>query len=431
MRTKPCLIKPALIKPGLIKPRRMTCRLPGCTAVALAVLAALALLATSPAQAQQDASPLTLKAGYSVQSDSNLFRLPAGVDPVRVLGKDSAAETIGVGTLGLNFNTIQGLQTISADINAYNYRYRNFSYLDFAGINYDAAWRWAFTPRFTGNLTGQRTQTPTSFANYGNYAVRNVLTDTSTRLDGVFELYGPWRLVAGIAADRQANEQTVEGRNDYASNAADLGARLVFSSGSTLSYSLKRYNGNYLNRALDAFGQYDSGFTQVDNELRLRWLISGNSSSSMYLTRLSRSHPNFAVRDYSGFNAGADLNWSLSGKTGLTASFSHTLSAWESIYASYAQTDRISLAPTWQISGKTLLSLRFAWAQIDYLGAPFAAFASPQRRDTTRDTTLSFNWEPYRKLSLAVSLQNASRGSNFNGQDYTSNVASLSANYAY
>ena len=269
MRTKPPLLKIGMTH-LVMRPlkRLLTPRTPWLVALALAGLA------TSPARAQQDASPLTLKAGYSVQTDSNLFRLPAGVDPVAVLGKERAAEQIGVGTLGLNFNTIQGLQTISADINAYNYRYRNFSYLDFAGINYDAAWRWAFTPRFTGNLTGQRTQTPTSFANYGNYAVRNVLTDTSTRLDGVFELYGPWRLVAGIASDRQANEQTVEGRNDYASTAADLGARLVFASGSTLSYSLKRYNGNYLNRALDAFGQYDSGFTQVDNEVRLRWLIN-------------------------------------------------------------------------------------------------------------------------------------------------------------
>jgi len=396
--------------------------------LACALLMALVL---PPAWAQEDSSPLKLKAGYTLQTDSNLFRLPAGVDPMAVLGKSSAAEQIGVGTLGLTFNTIQGLQTISADINALNYRYHNFNYLDFAGINYDAAWRWAVTPRFTGNLTGQRTQTPTSFVNYGNYDVRNVLTDTSTRLDGVFEIHGPWRAVAGISSDRQANEQTVEGRNDYSATAADLGARLVFASGSTLSYSLKRYNGNYINRALDAFAQYDSSFTQIDNELRLRWLISGNSNSSMYLTHLSRSHANFPVRDYSGFNAGADLNWVLSGKSALLAGYTHTLSAWESLYASYTQTDRITIAPSWQISGKTLLSLKFAWAQIDYLGAPIPALAGYLRRDTTRDTTLSFNWEPYHKLTLVAALQNSSRGSTYAGQDYASNMASLSANYAY
>ena len=396
--------------------------------LACALLMALVL---PPAWAQEDSSPLKLKAGYTLQTDSNLFRLPAGVDPMAVLGKSSAAEQIGVGTLGLTFNTIQGLQTISADINALNYRYHNFSYLDFAGINYDASWRWAVTPRFTGSLTGQRTQTPTSFVNYGNYDVRNVLTDTSTRLDGVFEIYGPWRAVAGISSDRQANEQTVEGRNDYSATAADLGARLVFASGSTLSYSLKRYNGNYINRALDAFAQYDSSFTQIDNELRLRWLISGNSSSSMYLTHLSRSHATLAVWDYSGFNAGADLNWVLSGKSALLVGYTHTLGSYQTLYSSYSQTDRFTIAPTWQISGKTLLSLRYAWAQIDYLGAPFAAFASPQRRDTTHDTTLSFNWEPYHKLTLIASLQNSSRGSNFGGQDYASNMATLSASYTY
>ena len=39
--------------------------------------ASLALLGSAPVFSQQD--PLTLSAGYSVQTDSNLFRLPDGV----------------------------------------------------------------------------------------------------------------------------------------------------------------------------------------------------------------------------------------------------------------------------------------------------------------------------------------------------------------
>ena len=125
------------------------------------------------------------------------------------------------------------------------------------------------------------------------------------------------------------------------------------------------------------------------------------------------------------------IGGSAGGHLALLVGYTHTLGSYQTLYSSYSQTDRFTIAPTWQISGKTLLSLRYAWAQIDYLGAPFAAFASPQRRDTTHDTTLSFNWEPYHKLTLIASLQNSSRGSNFGGQDYASNMATLSASYTY
>jgi hypothetical protein len=205
---------------------------------------------------------------------------------------------------------------------------------------------------------------------------------------------------------------------------------MIFGSGSSITYSERAYNGSYLNRVLSSVGLYDDSFHQTDHDLRLRWLITGKSSANFNLTRISRSHPNFAQRDYSGFNAGAGFNWTISGKLALTADYAHVLSSYETSYASYAQADRITLSPVWQISPRTLLSLRQVWSQIDYLGAP-SGVASAIRRDTNRDTTLSFNWQPYQHLTLGLALQSASRGSTLTGLNYDVTVANLSAQYNY
>ncbi len=393
-------------------------------------LGALALLLGGAPARAQEASELKFSAGYTVQTDSNLFRLPAGADAPALLGQPSATERIGVASVGVHLNTTLSLQQLELDASLVDYRYQNFSYLSFAGVNYDAAWRWAVTPRWTGKLSSERKQSLNSFADYQGFTQRNQRTDTHTRLDTVYEVAGPWRLVGGLERTSQANQQALVAGGDYASTAADAGVRLLFGSGSTLTYSARAYNGSYLNRVLSPTGLYDDAFHQTDHTLRLHWVLSGKTSANAHLTRLSRSHPNFAQRDYAGFNAGASFNWAISGKSALSGGYARELSSYETGYASYAQSDRITIAPVWQISAKTLLSLRHVWAQTDYLGAP-GLLSNPSRRDTTRDTTLSFTWQPYPQLSLSAALQSAARGSTLAALDYDSTQVFLSAQYSY
>lgn len=385
--------------------------------------------ALAPAWAQ-DAPDLKLNASYAVQSDSNLFRLSAGADVNALVGQPSATERIGVTSVGLSLATSQSLQKFEFGASVVDYRYQNFSYLSFTAANYNAAWRWSVTPRLNGTLSTESRQALASFADYQGYTTRNQRTDANTRLDTVYEVTGPWRLVAGATQSSQSNQQAAVAGVDYSSTAVDVGVRHVLSSGSTITYRAKVYNGSYLNRPLNPIGLYDDRFEQTDHDLRMHWALSGKSSAYLGLTGISRSHPHFAQRDYTGFNTGAGVKWAITGKTGLTADYAHELSSYQTSTSSYSQTDRISLGPAWQISPKALLSLRHIWSQIDYLGTP-ALLASSTRRDTTRDTTLSFSWQPYQALTFSVALQNSVRGSTQAGLDYDSTMATLSAQYSY
>ena len=390
--------------------------------------ASLALLGSGPVFSQQD--PLTLSAGYSVQTDSNLFRLPSSTNLQNTIGKSSAAETIGVTTVGLGFNTRQSLQTLALNLNLVDYSYQNFSYLNFTANNYNASWEWAITPKVTGKLSTDRKETLNSFTDSTNVKQRNLRLDTTTRFDASYALDGPWRLIAGASTTRQENQAGLVTGSDFTTNAVDGGVRYQFATGSSLSYLMRTNKGSYLNRAVPNTGAFDDQYTQLDNDLRLRWLMGTGSTVNANLTHINRTHPRYGQRDYNGFNFGAGVDWALTGKTSLSTSISHTLDAYATNNSNYSGTDKISVSAGWQISPKVGLRLKNDWAQRSYLGSP-STTASSNRQDITRDTTLSVNWQAHEQLALSASLQQSSRGVNQANLDYDSTMLFFTAQLTY
>lgn len=380
------------------------------------------------AMAQED--PLTLSASYTAQTDSNLFRLPSGANVQALTGQSSTAEYIGITTVGLGFKTQQSLQKFELDLSLVDYKYQNFRYLSFTGTNYAAAWRWAVTPRWTGNFTSDRKETLNSFSDYQGYSSRNLRVDTTTRLDTVYELDGPWRAVGGLSTTRQSNQQSLSAGGDYTYSSLEGGIRYAFATGSAITYQMRLGNGSYLNRAIPNTGQFDDSFKQIDHDLRLRWSVGGGNFAEVYGTYIHRLHPNYGQRDYDGLNAGANLNWSITGKSSLFVDVSHTLDAYATANTNYSQTNRIGVGPAWQFSPKASARLRHDWAERSYLGAPLGATNSG-RSDITRDTTLAVDWAPHQKIALSAGLQSASRSSNQPGLDYESTILFFTAQLKY
>jgi exopolysaccharide biosynthesis operon protein EpsL len=382
-----------------------------------------------PALAQRD-DTLKLKIDSSLRFDQNLFRLPPDVDTVALLGKPSAAERITIDSITLNFSTTLSLQRFEASINLTDYRYQNFNYLSFAAHNYNALWRWSVTPHLHGNLGSQRQETQNSFADYKGFNLQNLRTNTSTRLDAAYDPSGAWVVLAGVSQASQTNQQALTAETDYNERSVDLGVGYVFGSGNTLTYTRRNTDGTYLNQVLPSSGFYDDGFKQINNELKLHWIITGKSSADFNVAHVERSHPNYAQRDYAGLNAGVNFNWNISGKSALSAGWTRELSSYQTSNSNYIQTDRFSLGQVWQFSPKTALRLHYEKAQSDYLGST-ADLLTTQRSDSTTGASLSFDWQPYQYLTVSTSLENATRKSNLAGLDYESKMATVSAQFSY
>jgi exopolysaccharide biosynthesis operon protein EpsL len=391
-------------------------------------------LATAWAQQLKEDS-LQLKASETLLTDSNIYRLPANTNFDALIGRPNAAERIGVTSVGLSYNKSYSLQRVELDLSLVDYKYQNFNKLNFTARNYDAAWRWALTPRLRGDLTSNRKETLNSFTDFlgANFANRsNQRVEKNTNFNTDYELSGAWHLLAGVAQRKYLTRSTLTAvdtlyvGDDYTSTSSRAGLRYDFSSGSALTYRLQNTQGQNLNTN----GLISNQFTQTDNELRLSWVLSGKSTVDLSSAFINRHHDQFAQRDYSGVNAGVNLKWNMTGKSALTAGWTRNLTSAQSVNSNYVQSDRLSIGPVWQLSPKTMVRLSYAQTRDNYLGAP-GLVQLPQRSDNTTSTTLALDWQPNRGLTLSTSLQSARRNSNLDVYDFTSNMATISGQLSY
>jgi exopolysaccharide biosynthesis operon protein EpsL len=374
---------------------------------------------------------LQFRASATVVHDSNLFRLPDNANLPALVGRNSTAERVAVSTLGVSYNKAYSLQSIELDMRLVRYDYQNFSYLGFSAFNYRGAWGYAVTPRFRGTLSSEREKTLNSFVDFRGFNVRNERTETTTRLDGTYELGASWRLVGGFSRTGLDNSLPINSEADSRRITADVGLRYLLPSGSTIGYTLRTIDGTYTsNRTLPSPGFFDDRYSQLEHELRVTWAINRDTSADFRAAHLSRSYPTYGQRDFSGVVGGINLNWSYSPKLGLAAGWTRELGPFETADFNYSQTDRFTLGPVWQVSPKATVRVQLAHAVRNFGGTP-TGVVTLQRRDVTRDASLSLDWQPYTFLSLSASLQNARRTSSLAGFDYSANTFNLSAQFTY
>lgn len=389
------------------------------------------LLGGTVAAWAEGADDLRFSASLGLVHDSNLFRLPSGIDTVPLIGRSSAAETIHITALGANYQRSYSLQRVELDVRVTDYRYQNFDYLSFLATNYRAAWNWSYTPRLYGVLRTTREQSLNNFVDFRGFNQRNLRTDTATAFDATYELDARWRLSGGLSHTARSNSLPITTEADNRLAGLQAGVRYVLPSGSSAGYRLRTSDGRYTTRrSIPSAGFFDTDYSQTDNVLSATWAISRDTRAEVSLGHRSRSHPNYPQRNFDDLLGSASVNWAYSAKSGVVARWERELGTFETANFNYTQTDRFSIGPVWQVSPKATVRLQLEHAIRDFKGTP-AGFVTAQRRDTTNDASVAIDWEPYRFLLLSASLQNQRRSSTAPGFSFNANVVNFSAQLTY
>ena len=374
--------------------------------------------------------PLNFIAGGVVRSEDNLFRLPSNFDPQQVLGKPTKSDQVQVTYAGIKLDKSYSQQRFQVDATASNYRYRTFNQLNFDAFDYRALWMWHLTQRFGGNLSVDHKETQSSFSDTRNFTRSSTVTTENRRFDADWWLHGNWHLTGGVAQYSWRNSQTFRAEDSIRQRSADAGVRYVANSGSSLALLSRQATGTYDERQLNAPQLLDTGFTQVETELRMSWVLSGKSTLDGRVTRLERKHRHFVQRDFGGTAGRLDYTLTPTGKLQLKLSAARDIASYQEANHSYYVNDSLAFAPVWQISDKVALRLNLQRSQRNFLGG--ATLASPvARRDQVRSVQLSLDWSPMRFLLLTFSLQHDQRSSNEANFGYEANAASIAAQVSF
>ncbi len=179
----------------------------------------------------------------------------------------------------------------------------------------------------------------------------------------------------------------------------------------------------------------------MEHEVRLRWPVTGKASIEARAGHFSREHEHFPVRDFGGFVGNFDLNWTITSKTRITASWARQLSNYQTAFtfqlpgyqrfsSSFIATDRFTIAPVWQITDKTALRLRYDYVLSDFKGGVVPVPAGI-RSDSMHSGLIALDWQPLKVLFLSAAFHRDHRTSNFRGFDFNSTAGSVSARLSF
>lgn len=405
-----------------------------------AVAAYLFLLLVSQYVRAAPGDTLSATIGTTVTYDTNVFRLSPLINPALIVGVPARADQIITSTFALNLNKVYLMQRFEANGSLVDNRYNNFDFLNFLGKNYTATWHWYATPYLHGRLSGFHTEALNNFASmtgFANSTTQNLRTADNYHFEGIFEIDRAWHLVGGIDHTISKNSRiTVQDFNSQVSS-VEGGIRYTRPSGASLTYKVRSGRGEFINRPQPIVASlFDTRFDEMEHELRLSWPVTGKASIDARAGYLSREHKHFSQRDFAGFVGNFNLNWAVTSKVHVTASWARQLSNFQTVgsaflnpnfqrfSSSFVSNNRFSIAPIWQITEKIALRMRYDYVLSNWHGAIIPLPTS--RSDSIHSGLVALDWQPYKMLFLSAAFHRDRRASNLRGFDFDSTAGSFS-----
>lgn len=377
---------------------------------------------------------LNWQVGAQWQHEDNLFLRPDGFQ-----AQDSVLGSFAQ----VRYNKAYSLQKFSLNAKVTDYRYSKFDYLDYLGKDLGGTWSWSLTPQLTGALTSSRQESLNSFLDYDG-SKRNLRRENKDQFDVRWHMTGGWFLAGGGAHTSLRNTsggvRFFEG--DYTADSAEVGLQYKFASQSEITLVQIQQQGEYRERVVNPQVQLDKGFDQANQEMRLKWALTGKSQLNIKAGYLNRQHDNFSARDFQGGYGLAEYAWNSGGKITLKFNATRDYQSFQSIPAqdlaknlasndyynsSYYLRHVLSVTPTWQLADKIIISGKLQQEERDYEGGLLGQAVLPTRQDKLHLGSFSLTWVPRDLIALSLYGTMHDRRSNLNAVEFDANSYGVSA----
>ena len=354
-------------------------------------------------------------AGITRTLDDNFLRQASSANPV--------SETITAESVGIKVDKQYSMQRLKFDYNLTSYNYQNHSPLNFNGQNYKAEWQWALTPRLTGSLSTEKTQTQYGFVDATYNSKPAIATSETYNFLADWAPPGGLHFLGGGTHVLYLNSSNFQPDRGNTVDSIDLGVRYSFSSGSALTLMDHRRQGEYSNIG----SSFPNAFTEDEREAKIDWNLTAKSILNVRVASVQRRHKNsngtdFATRDYDGLIGNANYTWVPTAKVRLTLSGSTDIASFQTNDSNYVRNSIVSFTPQYALSEKIVVRGNLSIFERSFEGGV------SNRADVIKTAGVNLDWTPRRYVNVGANLQKTSRSSNVPGLDFTDLSTGLSAN---
>jgi hypothetical protein len=309
-------------------------------------------------------------------------------------------------------------------------RYDRFAQFDLDGHEARAQWEWQTAGEFEGRLGLEQRKALASLASVQGgvqSTVPNALTTRRAFAEADWRFAARWALGLGAERLEQANEAAARLPNDLERDRGTAHLEYVSRAGNRLGLRVRLDRGTLPNPM-----PVDNSYRQREAAVTLDWRPGGHTRVRAHLGRVQRDYDELPQRDFEGNTGELALEWTPTGKLGLSALAQRAISETEEIHVSFVLAERLALQARWQPSAKTEISAALETSDRRYLGeAAQVLGAAPARRERVDAAGLAAGYRPHPRVTLTLGLRRETRSTNLALGDYAVNVASLGARIGF
>ena len=362
----------------------------------------------------------------TVNYDSNVFRISDRLEPGSAIGAGQRHDTFLTTAIGATADIPVSLQRFQLAVGWYDARYRTFEDLDHRGHSARAAWLWSITPRLTGELSYNRSESLASFANIQERRP-DLVTSQMALANGAWMATPSWRLHGEATAARTEHSDARAINNiEYAS--LEGGVSYVTAQENRVGVAVRAERGRSPDELSVGGVPFRNEYDQVGVGLQGRWIVTGHSRFDGRLHYTKREYEQFSSRNYSGPTFGITYTWIPTGKITVATILARDVAPLEELSASFVLVTGITIRPDWAISEKLNLRGTLAYQNWDYRGDPLLGL---QFEHKVRTAGLELVWRPTLRIAVTGQVSHERRTSTLVNADYDVNTAAIGARIGF
>jgi hypothetical protein len=384
--------------------------------IALRVALIAGSFAASGAPADEpDDRRFHVQIGQRLSEETNLYRLPEGIDPADFIAGARRDDDVASSSLSVAGLWERGRQAVELDTSVATNRFSRNTDLDNDSGRGSLAWRWQLG-KWSTQLGGHREQALASFANTYSFE-KDVLDVAAKHGEARFDATPRWR--ATFAARESATEHSNPLRvgENTTTRSAIFGLLHHTPRADTIGVELRRARAEHPERALGtlpAASDYDERRALVT----LRYLLASKLQFDGNAGRVERSYPYGARGAFDGDIWNAELRWVLSPKTAIA------LERWQDVKANLdAESEHFvatggSLTARWSPIDTVRIAVQTSRERQRYIGRTDGEIAEGPRYDNPHTDSFTLTYAPRQRFSLDLSYWREARDSNRARFDY-------------
>jgi len=367
----------------------------------LALPALAAALAVMAGAAKAEPNPYTFKISETLTYDDNLYRLPT----------NELKEAISSTALSFGLDQPIGRQRLLANATVRHDIYKENSNLDNTGYDIGAGLEWEAASRWAGDAKFRFTRALASFEDYGDLTGnldKNEEDVASVSLRAVYGLVSTWGIQGTYEHFDVGYSQAAFADRERNSDSFGLGVLYRPSGVWTFGLSGRWTQGEYPHYN----GNIKDEFDRRDLDLTAKYFVTGLSTLSARLSHTNEDHDVDATRNFSGLTGQIDWDYQATGKLGFRTTLARETGSGPSAFSNSggtpgylsdsSLTTRLGVAAKWAATAKITVRAGFEYWH-DRYDAQFTGTGGTSSADdsaASRSVSLSALYEATRAVSF-------------------------------